>query len=279
MSLSVFEFLDYRDFLRRYYELKKAEGRGFSYRAFSRRAGLSAPNHLKRVIDGARNLSAESARKYAKALGLQADESNYFCDLVAFNQARSHDERSDAYQRMTGSRGYRKTQKLDLAHAAYHAEWFIPAVRELAARKDFNSDPDWIAERIRPRISSRDAARALSVLLELGLLTEANGSIEQSETLVATGPETRGLHIVNYHRAMLQRASEAMDEFSAAQRDISSLTFCVGEDGLRVLKERLERFRQELIDLALVEDDPDQVVQLNLQLFPLSASKSDEEPS
>ena len=50
----VFRYLDARAFLGDYYKAKKAERRAFSFRAFSRRAGLKSPNHLKRVIDGDR---------------------------------------------------------------------------------------------------------------------------------------------------------------------------------------------------------------------------------
>jgi len=54
--LAVYAYLDYRAFLRDYYAERKAASRAFSYRAFSKRAGVSAPNYLKLVIDGKRSL-------------------------------------------------------------------------------------------------------------------------------------------------------------------------------------------------------------------------------
>ena len=59
--------------------------------------------------------------------------------------------------------------------------------------------------------------------------------------------------IAKFHRAMLERAHEAIDLVPAAERDVSSLTFVVGEDGLRRLKERVQRFRQEIIGPATQE--------------------------
>jgi uncharacterized protein (TIGR02147 family) len=276
-GIDVFAYLDFRAFLRDVYASKKGEGRGFSFRAFSRRAGLRSPNHLKRVIDGERNLTADMAVRYAEALGLTGEAAAYFSDLVAFNQAKSGPERNAAYQRLTGSRGYRKAHKLDVAKAAYHDTWYLPAIREMAARSDFVADPAWIAARLRPPIAPADASRALDTLFEIGLLVrDGSGKVTQGESLVTTGPETRGLHIRAYHRAMMERAAEALDGVAAAERDISSLTFCVGEDGLKRLKERLQKFRQEIIALASQETSPDQVVQLNLQLFPLSTSRKEE---
>jgi uncharacterized protein (TIGR02147 family) len=69
---------------------------------------------------------------------------------------------------------------------------------------------------------------------------------------------------------MIGRGAAAIETFAAAYRDISSLTMCLGEDGLRRLKDRVQRFRRELIELEALEDDPRQVIQMNFQLFPLS---------
>ena len=273
-DIDVFAYLDYRAYLRDYYNARKAAGRGFSYRSFSRRAGLKSPNYLKLVVDGERNLSADMAERFAAACGLKDDELRYFVDLVAFSQAATMTERNQHYARLTGFKRYRNAHKLDLAHAAYFSAWYMPAIRELAARPDFRDDAAWIAQQLLPAISQQEAEHALETLLELGLLVrEDNGAIRQTDALLSTGPETRGLHIAAYHRAMVQRAMEAIDLVPAQERDISSLTLCLGEAGLRAFKERVQRFRKELLELSALEQDPEQVVQINFQLFPLTRSR------
>jgi len=268
----VFGYLDYRAYLRDYYLFRKANGSSFSFRAFSLRAKLRSPNYLKLVMDGARNLTREMSARFAEACGLRGEDAAYFVDLVSFNQASSTKERNEAYQKLTGFRRYRSHHKLELRHAAYHSNWYLPAVRELAARRDFREEPAWIARRMYPRITSAQAAEALSILLELGLLVrDAGGRVKQGEPLVSTGAETKGLHIHNYHRMMMQRAAESLDLVPSPERDISALTLCLGDGGLARLKQRLQRFRRELLELSALEEDPIQVVQLNLQLFPLSA--------
>lgn len=269
--LDVFRYLDHRAFLRDHYAVQKARGRGFSYRAFARRAGLKSPNYLKLVIEGERNLSSTMAARFAEVCGLRGDAAAYFVELVAFDQAKTSAERNASYARLTAFPRYRTIHKLDLAHAAYHSSWFIPAIRELAARKDFRADPDWIAPRIRPAITRADAERALGTLFDLGLLVRGpRGRVSRGEPLVSTGPETRGMHIANYHKTMISRASASIDEVPAAERDISSLTLAVGAEGLRALKERIQRFRRELLEASELENDPREVVQVNFQLFPLT---------
>lgn len=270
-GIDVFGYLDYRAFLRDAYNARKQKGRGFSYRSFSRKAGLKSPNYLKLVIDGERNLSAEMADRFAAAFGLDDDEARYFVDLVAFNQAATLSERNRHYAKLTGYQRYRKAHKLDLAHAAYYSAWYMPAIRELAARSDFRDDPAWLAEQLVPPITKLEAERSLQILIELGMLVrDAAGRLRQAEVLLSTGPETRGLHIAAYHRGMMAKAMESIDLVPASERDISSLTICLGTNGLRSFKERVQRFRRELLELSALEDEPEQVVQMNFQLFPLS---------
>ncbi len=266
----VFDYLDYRAFLRDHYVAKKAT-RGLSFRGFSKRAGLGSPNYLKLVMDGQRNLTAAMASRFAKAAGLEADAARYFCELVLFNQTKSVTERNQSYAKIAGFRRYREARPLELAHAAYHSTWYLPAIRELSARHDFREDPHWIAGMLRPTIAPADAAHALHTLLELGLLRrEPSGKIVQAEPLVSTGPEVQSLNVANYHRTMMQRAADAIETVAPEERDISSLTLCLGPDGTRRLKERIQRFRRELLELSTIEQDPRQVVQVNFQLFPLS---------
>jgi uncharacterized protein (TIGR02147 family) len=269
--VGVYAYLDYRAFLRDHYAAKKAASRAFSYRAFSKRAGVASPNYLKLVVEGKRSLSPKMSERFAHACGLDADASRYFVHLVTFNQAKSSIERSQAYDKLSGFQSYRQAHKLELAHAAYYSDWYMPAIRELAASAQFRADPEWIADQLVPKISPLQAQRALETLIELGLLVrDSAGRLVQADALVSTGPETRGLHIVAFHRAMTQRAIESIDLVPAAERDISSLTLCLGRGGLTTLKMRLQRLRRELLELSALETEPEQVVQVNFQLFPLS---------
>ncbi|HEX2730604.1 MAG TPA: TIGR02147 family protein [Polyangiaceae bacterium] len=267
--IDVFRYHDYRAFLSDYYAAKK--GRGFSYRAFSQAAGLGAPNYLKLVITGKRNLSPETAQLFARTCGLTGEAAQYFCELVAFNQSGNAEERTAHYQRLGAFRRYRRAHKLELAEAAYHSTWYLPAIRELVLSRHFVEDPEWIAGMLRPAIKALDAERALATLLQLGLLQrDSEGRLVQRAHVVSTGPETSGMHIRNYHKEMIERASACIEQIPAAERDVSSLTMCLGPKALARLKQRLQEFRRELIELCESEVEPSQVLQLNLQLFPLT---------
>lgn len=270
VRIDVFRYRDYREFLRDFYLKKKAQRAGFSFRGFSKRAKLGSPNYLKLVMDGARNLTPEMAARFATACGLEGESHAYFCELVAFNQSEGANQKAH-YERLLAFERYRRAHRIDVAHAALHAAWYIPAIRELVARADFREDAAWIARMMRPAISESEAERAIATLLALQLLVRGeDGKLAWGTEVITTGPETRGVHIATYHRAMMARAAESLDSIPAGERDISSLTLCLGAAGLREVKERIQRFRRELVELATNEPDPKQVVQVNFQLFPLS---------
>lgn len=270
-GLDVFEYLDYRKFLLHFYRKRKKESSTFSYRAFARRAGLRSPNHLKRVIDGERNLSEEAAIRYAEVIGLQDDAAGYFSELVRFNQAKASRERSAAYRRLTQYRGYRTAHRLDSQHDRYHSEWYIPAVREMVGMPGFRAEPKWIASRLVPRISEKQAADALSVLSELGMIRQLpNGEVERSERVVSTGSIARGMHIVHYHRVMMEKAMESIDLVSYHERDLSAVTVCLPASAIAELKERIQAFRKEILALEAAHASGDRIVHVGVQLFPLA---------
>ena len=267
--VDVFKYRDYREFLAAFYAVKKASG--FSYRSFARAAGLGAPNYLKLVIDGKRNLSPEMAERFARACRLNGDSTEYFKILVAFNQAKSDDEKNELHQRLAKFSRFRSAQRLELAQKEYHSSWYIPAMRELVACPGFVEDTAWIAATLLPPISERQAAQALEVLQRLELLErDESGRLVQVSRAVSTGQQASGLYIRNYHAQMIERAVQAMHDIPADQRYVSALTLSVSAATLAEVKRRVAHFRQELVALCDTDPAPAQVIQLNLQLIPLS---------
>ena len=274
-SPDIFEFDDFRAYLRGYYAYRKQLGRGFSLRTFSRQAALTSSNYLKLVMDGDRNLSGAMAERFAKACGLRGPAAEFFCELVAYGQAETAAERERAYRRLSSFRRFRDIYPLDRAHEAYHSQWFIPAVRELAARPDFRADPKWIGRKLLPPISTRQATQALEVLRELKLLVEdEHGALRQAHPLLETSDRPLGHHVVKFHRTMMERAAEAIDRVPREQREIASLTLCLSGAQLGALKQHLERMRRELLQEYVSGPDATRVVQLNFQMFPLSVEEN-----
>jgi uncharacterized protein (TIGR02147 family) len=267
---SVFRYLDYRRFLADYHARQKRAEYGFSYRVLARRAGCTSTNYPCLVIKGKRNLTEDMALRFAQACGLEKNEAAYFCDLVQYNQARSAPAKERCYARLLKFAQFRKVHRLSAAQAHYFSEWYIPAVRELAARADFCVEPAWIASQLLPSITRAQARKALKVLFELGfLVADDEGRARRAHDLVSSGGPL-GHHLVAYHRAMLERASLAIELVPREEREISSVTLCVSQSKLLELKEQIREFRGQLLQTAESDGDCERVVQVCFQLFPIS---------
>ncbi len=276
---NIFEYVDYREYLRDYYDAGKANVSQFSYRYLARLAGFSSPNFFKLVMDGDRNLSNDSTSKFAKALKLDREEKRFFADLVAFDQAETVEERNEAFERVAASRRFRRARRLDSSMFEYLSRWYHPAIRELAALDDFRKDPEWIAQKLSPEVSVEQVEASLELLFDMGLLVEGDeGTISRGEPSLTTGHEVRSLAIGNYHRQMLQRAADSIVNVPRELRDISALTVCINTDKVDKLKERIHAFRESLLDFCDRDDDPEAVFQMNFQLFPLTAVPEEENP-
>lgn len=276
-AVDIFRYRDYRSFLREYYERNKERKGGYSLRAFSRGTGLRSPNYLKLVMDGDRNLTPSMALRFAEGCGLSGEAAEYFCELVAFNQARLARERELHFERLTRFSRFRRVHKLDVAQSAYHAEWYIPAIRELLARDDFREDPAWIARALLPEISPAQAKRALAILLELGLaIRDESGRLRQAQELVETPTGPLPHHVAGFHRAMLKLAAESLDRVPRDEREIASVTLYLSAAQLQQLKAELQAFRNHLLQKYQAQSGNGRVAQLNLQLFPLSRTLEEE---
>lgn len=273
---NIYEYTDYRSYLRDYYVAEKARRPAFSYRYFARRAGHTSPNFLKLVIEGKRNLGPASITAFARALELDAEEASFFAELVAYGQAKTDADKNKHLTRITAARNYRKAGRIEGQLFEYLSHWYLPAIRELVARTDFVEDPKWIARELVPAITAKKAADGLKVLLNLGLVRRMpDGRLERGDPSWTTGPEPSSKIVEAFHNQMLTLATEGLQKFSADERSVSSLVVCVKAKTVTELKRRLTSFQQELLALCDADEEPEVVYQVGMQLFPLSRPRSD----
>ena len=266
----------------------KASHAQFSYRYFSRMAGFSSPNFLKLVAEGKRNMSARSIPKFARGLGLDSSETEAFESLVMLSQAETDQDRNRHYQRLRRfSRARSSAARLQEAQYRVYSVWYALPIRELLLHPDFREDPAWIGERLRPNVDPEDVTKALDLLKEVGLVArDDEGRLRPATARISTGPRVRSLAVRNFHRAMLDMASGALERAPVMQRDVTSLTVSLSREQFDQVRERITQFRRELFDFIDEELDgeaenpePREVFQIGFQLFPLSGRETADEPT
>lgn len=267
----IFDYLDYRAFLSDYYDAAKKNTRAFSYRYLARRAGFSSPNFIKLVMDGKRNLGDESIGAVATAFDLDTAEAQFFEALVHFDQASTPELKNEAFESISASRRFRTARRIDNDMFEYLSHWYYPAIREMAARPDFQADPEWVSGQLWPRVGKAKVSRALDLLFELELLVkDEDGTVSRGDPTLTTGHEVGSLAIGNFHRQMMERAAESITTVDRTHRDISGSTVCIDHATVGEMKRRIHSFRENLLELCDSRGSGTSVYQLNIQLFPLT---------
>lgn len=264
------QYSNYRVYLKDYYEFKKKTSVAFSLRFFAEKAGLSSHAHLKLVIDGKRNITKSTVTKLTIGLGLDSRRAQYFENLVFFNQATDDKEKQLYYEKLLKSSPHSRFRKLEESQFRIFREWYHSVIREMCTLKGFRGQPEWIAQHLAGGVSAPQAAESLRLLVELGLLSRTANGFKQQNALLTTDDEVAGMLVKQYHAHMIGLGIAAMDEVPAAERDISALTFGVRKKDFPALKKQLQLMRKELLDFSVEAGEAEEVVQVNIQLFPIT---------
>jgi uncharacterized protein (TIGR02147 family) len=278
---NIFSYLDYRSFLRDWFAWKKEEMPRYSHRAFVRRTGQKSPSLLVDVIEGRRNLPDATAIAFCKTMKLGKEESLFFRALVRFDQARTTEEKDEAWQEISASKRYREAGPIEGAMYESLSHWHHAAIRELAAVPGFRADPSWIARRVHPPIEPAQAEEALDALFTCGLLVRTEeGEVVPGEPTMVSPTEVQWVvsqAVSRYHRDMLGLAAASLENVSHEHRHFSAVTAAVPASTLPLLREELTRMSKRLLDLVSTHDtDPEEVVQVQLHFFPLTDIAGDE---
>lgn len=270
---NLFQYRDYRKYLRDYYATAKASRAGFSLREFSKKGGFGSSNLFKLVMDGDRNLSEKSIRKFSMALNHTKQEAEFFFNLVLFNQSSDHDDKNTYYKKLIQSQKLSNLKPIELNQYEYYSTWYHSVVRELIVNPEFNGKPEILSERITPKISTVQIQKSIELLQNLGFIRQnANGQWQQTDSIITTGSESRSVILMNYHKNVLGLVKDELDKIPPESRDISALTLGVDESTIDLIKEKIQDFRKEILQLVSNQHSSRHVALLTLQFLPVTKS-------
>ncbi len=274
---NIFLYLEYRKYLSDYYTLAKKTNPKFSFRYFSHLAGVKAPNFLQLLIQGKRNLKEATISNVVKALDLRTEEAEYFRLLVLFDRETATEKKAGIFKKLINMRKPYQIDTLSEKQLEHYEKWYNKAIRELLGFYKFNPDEKFayrkLAKMVSPSISESQARSSVKSMLKLGLLKKQGTHITQTQRFISTGDELNSLFIRKFHKAMMMLAHDASDHFQPEERDISSLSISISRDGYNTIKNEIQLFRKRLLEIVKQDACPENVYQVNFQLFPLTNLK------
>lgn len=270
IGINIFDYTDYKLFLKDFYAIQKKKNRYFSYRYFAQKTNVAA-SVLKDIMSGRRNLTIPVMNKYSVAMGLNNKERQYFEVLTRFINSRNNTEKNQHFIEMIRLRGKTGIKFLGEEHYEFFSKWYHSVIREFVTLEKFKEDGDWIGQHLNPSISSTQAKKSLELLLDIGLLKrDKSGKLIPKDQVVSSEYEMASTVLRSFHSQMIDLAKKANEEIPRECREVSSLTLGLSELCFNRLKERIRIFKEEILKMV-VEDTSDSVTvcQLNFQLFPL----------
>lgn len=268
--MHLFEYTDYRAWLKdQAEELKKAKP-FFSYRYIASKLGVNA-GLVARIFNGQAHLTLKHVGPTGELFGLSGQEQEYFDELVHFCRAKREKDWERHFARMQSIRGERFKTVAD-AQLQYYSAWQHNAMRTLLSIFPFKGNNyRRLGSMMVPPIHAEEAKESVELLLSLGLVRKGeNGVFEVPDKFISTGDKWKAAMIQAFQKEMVTRSQEAVESVPKSLRDVSTLTIPIARNILEPMRERIREFRQELLAMARDCEIEDAVYQLNIQLFPLA---------
>ncbi len=271
---SIYDYLDYREFLKDRFDHLKQTNPNFSYRYFNKKAGLKSPGHLKMVMDGQINIGQKGMYGVCRGLGLSEKEGRFFENLVNFNQAKEFNDKDQYYKELLGSYPAKHPEIMGSNHYKIFAHWYYICILELIRLHSFREDACWISKKLKPQIPVVKVKRAIKDLLDMGLIKRTkDGELERTDKMIATPSQIHNLAIMKFQQQLTKLAWKAIERDPSKDRENSTITIALSDDQFSKVKDKIQEFRDEIHSLleATEEGIKTNVAHINLQLFKLTS--------
>jgi len=265
---NIYNYLNYRDYLKDFYNDQKAKNSRFSYQLMANKIGFKSKTILHYILDGKRNISEKSIFRFNQLLQLEEKAFTYFRDIVAFNQATSNKQQNYFFNRLTQGKPNNSIKRVFRDQYEFYSKWYHPTIRELITMVNTRDDFKRIARLIKPAISPRQVSESIKLLLRLSLIKKTANGYAQTNKIITSGNEVQSLAIQNFHIQNMVLASESIDTVPSNERDISCLVIGLDKKGFENIKSYIQKVRNKILKDVEKIDPADSVYHLSIQMFP-----------
>ena len=271
--MSPTQFVDYKMFLHALYQYMKSNAPQYSFKQMAIDLGFAPTGIVNQMINGRRKLTVKTAATMCIALELSGTEKRYFLTLVEYTHAKDSTHRQELHSKLVDLKGKDLPEDEDKDALEYFSRWYHPVIREILGMDDASGDPEWLAERIFPRIRVQDveASIALMVRLRLLIFDDSKKRVVPSSKTVRTPRAVRSIGMKHYHEETIELGKAALAAIPGKERNISTITTAMSEETFETVKNKIIDFQLALLaECEASTANGNRVFQFNTQLFPVS---------
>jgi uncharacterized protein (TIGR02147 family) len=259
---------DYRDILNNLLVERKEKNSNYSLRALARDLELNQ-GVLSQIIKGARQLAPEKAIEMVEKLNLNEKDKATFLETVYENYASLN---SLSKNKNTSPRKTLELKK-DLEQQMIE-KWEYYAILNVLKIDRFKNTLEYITSRL--NLEQEQVKKYLDHLVELGHVFEKSDIYFRSIGSITTTFDIPSDSIKKSHLDVLDLAKKKIYEVPVDYREYFAQTLPISPVKFRMAKRLIREFILKL-DEVLDDENASEVYQLNLQFFPLTQFKEDEE--
>jgi len=267
----VFEYLDYRAYLRDAYEERKSESSFYSYRMMAETFGVF-PSNIFRILHGEGHLPARCQSRALEFLGLSGRAAEYFLLLISYARERSAKAKGEILEKAMTLRDVERRPVED-QELEYFAHWWTVVVRALLEITEGRANPAELAQCLTPPVSPTEINSSLALLTELGLVKKASsGRLLPTQAHLTAGGPAKAQAVRGFQRQILSLASESLERFAPEHRDVSTLTLSMDENAFREIREMVRECRRQIQKRVEECHRSDRVLHLAMAFFPAASA-------
>lgn len=278
---TIFEYLDFRQYLSDFYKERKSQNCFFSYQVLAQKAGFNNKGFVYNIIKGTKKLTKTHCFKLSQALGHSKKEADYFENIVAYAQAKNEEERSFFLQKalQITNTANSTMQLLRQDQFEFYATWYHSAVRSFVNLFPVNDNFCEVGKRLSPPITVSQVKKSIQLLERLEMIKKGeDGVYRLTNKSIRTGKDISQTARSNFHLECTELARHAIKNVSPAKRNAVSITMGLSEKTYREVVAETETFVNSLVAIVQRDAAPaERVYQYELLLFPLSRDERKEE--
>lgn len=267
----IFAYNDFRKYCSDYQKARQEMEPEFTKSEFSRRMQL--PNTRSYFIDVMKGKKVTPAfmDRFAVAMELDSNETQYFRMLVKFNQAEKADER-DLYFDQLIALNRTPIRLLDKKMFIYYKNVHNSVIRALLNIIDFKDEYQFLARKVVPAISTAQARESIKLMLDLELIApDDNGYLKPTQNTIAAPDNIKDEFIRQYQLSCLDNVRNVVLTPDTKNRVLATNTISISERGYKRLRAKIEKFRSEVRAIVNKDEEPaEKVYQLIVSFIPIS---------
>jgi uncharacterized protein (TIGR02147 family) len=250
-----------------YLRLKK-EKNSVSLRSLALRMGLTG-SYLSKLMRGEKNLPLHLINELKNVLHLDAVEVSELQGAVLEQIAKNSSiPMSDSISASVDLQKYENLTKQDFFLLE---RWYYLPLLNLVTIVDFKNDLAWISGRL--GISEASVDSALKALIKHGYLKKEGRYLSRTAQKMRFPTDKSHQKIREYHQKAIEKASEVLERNTSHEdfdeRLITGISFAGSSSKLKEAQVILTKAIYQVAEL-MSQEAPDEVFQLNLQLFKMT---------